>query len=194
MISRQLLIKSDKSHTMEESQSHKRGTNPSNMIPAIKFSDQDLNNIGLWKYFADRGDQYKEKLWSMSIWIIAGLAGLLTFWVDKMVTFPTQENKLTEIKISDSLFGIGLAAFGMIACFYSLVLISDYLEHIDRNWKRADYIKESVPEFDSIWQAANLTTKSEKGSKKLSLGIFLKTVIIIILVAFGFISFYGLIF
>ncbi len=100
----------------------------------------------LWKYFEDRADQIKERLWTTATWLISVQAAFLTvLFGAKILQFGAASPLQFSICLPIPAFLLCL--FGVCISAYSRIVIIDAASHVTKNWRRANQISE---EFDSI--------------------------------------------
>lgn len=95
--------------------------------------------INLWKYFSDRADTIKDKLWTISTWIFAILIAIIGFIVNTIANFES----INAFFTSPWLFLV-LSLFAVIICIYNFIIIFDYGKHIQNNWDRAKNLKDMI--------------------------------------------------
>ena len=128
-------------------------------IDLEKFTKDDY--LHLWQYFSDRTDMLKDRLWTMATWLIGLNRAILGFifgtpWI---VLDPAGST------IRAPAFVLALALAGCVLCLYALVLINDYGKHIQRNWDRADVLKEKLPlVMEALKGKANADDEQEDGT------------------------------
>ena len=61
--------------------SEKDGTPIGQVEPDIRYKiEKDSKDyLELWKFFAERGDYYKDKMWTITMWLFALLGGILGY-------------------------------------------------------------------------------------------------------------------
>lgn len=93
----------------------------------------------LWRYYQDRADQIKERLWVTGTWLIAVGAAILA--VPFTTDLVSLENSLLPFQTEKPIPVVLIAVFGVLFAKYSLEVVKDFVTHIESNWRRADYLK-----------------------------------------------------
>lgn len=110
-----------------------------------KIKGEDL--IELWKYFQDRADMLKERQWTIGTWILTLLSGVAAFSLSQQTLTITR----TGIAANKPLPAFVLSLVGILICGYGVIVIRNYGHHIQRNWHRADRVKQDIHDLDSYW-------------------------------------------
>lgn len=97
------------------------------------------SSFALWQYYQDRADQIKERLWSNGTWLIAMGAAILAIPFTADLVMVTSDALPLRVAKPVPLFLI--AVFGILVSIYSFAVVQDFVEHIESNWIRADYLK-----------------------------------------------------
>jgi hypothetical protein len=109
---------------------------------------QNLDLPNLWKYFQDRADMLKERQWTIGTWILTLLSGVAAFSLSQETLSITR----TGIAVGKPLPAFVLGLLGILICGYGCIVIRNYGYHIQRNWNRADRVKQEIHDLDSYWQ------------------------------------------
>jgi hypothetical protein len=112
---------------------------------------QDLDLPDLWKYFQDRADMLKERQWTIGTWILTLLSGVAAFSLSQETLSITR----TGIAANKPLPAFVLGLVGILICGYAWIVIRNYGHHIQRNWDRADRVKQQIPDLDVYWKGGN---------------------------------------
>jgi hypothetical protein len=101
--------------------------------------------IKLWQYFSDRADMLKEKLWTISTWLLVLASGIIGFTLKEefIVLGP-------ELSAPAPWSAFVLSLIGMLICAFGFLVILDYGEHIRGNWDRANRLKEKIVPLHEI--------------------------------------------
>lgn len=118
-----------------------------------KVKYEDL--LGLWKYFQDHADTVKERQWTIGTWILTLLSGVAAFAVSQEMLSITENG----ISVNKPLPTCALGVVGILICAYGLIVIRQYGAHIQRNWDRADRVKEQIDGLDHFWRGHSLCDK-----------------------------------
>jgi hypothetical protein len=112
--------------------------------------------LDLWKYFQSRADQLKEDMFKTVTWVIGFAATVLGFIVNKFVDFDPAKPLINHK---------GLAAIfclvGLVLCLYAGVLLSEFANHISRNWERSNLCKDKVAGLSDLIKGMNLCSKRQ---------------------------------
>jgi hypothetical protein len=110
-----------------------------------KIEGQNL--IDLWKYFQNRADMLKERQWTIGTWILTLLSGVAAFSLSQETLSITR----TGIAANKPLPAFVLGLVGILICGYGWIVIHNYGHHIQRNWDRANRVKQDIHDLDSYW-------------------------------------------
>ena len=110
-----------------------------------KIQDHEL--LELWKYFQDRADMLKERQWTVGTWILTLLSGVAAFSLSQETLSITR----TGMAANKPLPAFVLGLVGILICGYGWVVIRNYGSHIQRNWDRAERVKDQIHDLDSYW-------------------------------------------
>jgi predicted ester cyclase len=114
----------------------------SQLLPALDHYNYKLNEndyLELWKFFQNRADDIKGRLWTTIIWHYTVLTGLLIFIIDRFMKF----------ELSGTIGAI-FSFLGFIFCFLTIRFITEYGEHINSNWDRANSLKKKIKGLEKI--------------------------------------------
>jgi heme/copper-type cytochrome/quinol oxidase subunit 2 len=114
-----------------------------------ELEDYEITNedyLDLWKYFQDRADGLKDKLWTIATWLLLLILGILGYIVKNFLGSKPNEALITNAPLS-----IIFSVFALSICFYVLLIIKDYGRHIGTNWDRASILRRKIKHFDEIW-------------------------------------------
>ena len=142
-----------------------------------KIQDQDL--LELWMYFQSQADRLKERQWNIGTWILSILSGIIVFSVSQETITITQ----ADVIVSKPLAAFVLGVVGILICLYGWIVILDYSKHIQRNWDRADRVKQQISNLDIFW-------KGKDPNKKRSRWTLPKESIYLIVIIAGFLILY----
>jgi hypothetical protein len=96
--------------------------------------------IDLWKYFQNRADMLKERQWTIGTWVVTLMSGVAAFSLNQ----GTLSIMPSGIAVGKPLPALAIGVVGILICGYGWVVIRSYGEHIQRNWHRADRVKEQI--------------------------------------------------
>ncbi len=97
----------------------------------------------LWKYFQDRADQIKERLWTTATWLISVQAAFLTLLFSAEILQFTMDSPV-QFSICLPIPAFFLCLFGVGISGYSLVVIDDAATHVTKNWVRANQLLQEL--------------------------------------------------
>lgn len=120
------------------------------------------NFLELWQYFQDRADKLKERQWTVGTWILTLLSGLIAFSLDENTLIFSFSQ--TGIIVSKPLPALVLGIVGILICLYGWVVVFNYGTHIQRNWDRADRVKDKIIGFEFFWTGKASDRKPESPS------------------------------
>lgn len=149
-------------------------TKDSNLTPTLYQLDQDNKNyLELWKFFANRGDSYKDKMWNITIWLYALLAGILGYMMSNFMGHRLNKEIETSINpglIAEPELSILFSIFALLFCGYIVLTIKEYGEHVQHNWNRANYLLEKLKGLPEIWysglDAEEIETRLHANAKR----------------------------
>lgn len=121
---------------------------------------QESDLLDLWKYFQDRADMLKERQWTVGTWILTLLSGIFAFSLSQETLTITQAGFLASKPVPAIMLGI----VGLLICGYGYLVILDYGKHIQRNWDRANQVKEKIIGLDLYWKPDIIDDKPGKQS------------------------------
>jgi len=113
--------------------------------PAPRIPLEALDFVDLWKYFESRGQELKTAMLSMITWLGGFAAAVLAFAMKEAMDFKT-----CPPWVSNPGLLIGLALTGLAIVWYSLVIVYEYADHINRTFNRSDRIRLADSSLDAI--------------------------------------------
>ena len=97
-------------------------------------SAKNLDYLTMWKYFQERGLQTKESMVQVTTWILGFVSAVLAYLVDKTVSV----GGTIGFRVDQPATAIGVAASGLALCWFAILVLRDFNEHIDRHFDAAD--------------------------------------------------------
>ncbi|GJM35872.1 MAG: hypothetical protein DHS20C18_48730 [Saprospiraceae bacterium] len=113
---------------------------------------ENKDHLDLWKYFQDHADHIKERLWTLTAWLLALLTGLLGFITKNGMQFGADRIVDGQVKpfVTDPVLVCVLSILGLILCGYMYLLQDAYGNHILSNWEKANRILAKYPDLKEI--------------------------------------------
>lgn len=121
--------------------------------------------LDLWKYFESRADQLKEDMFKTLTWVIGFAAAVLGFIVNEFVDLDPAKPLINHKGLAAIFCLVGLAL-----CIYAAFLLSEFAEHIKRNWERAKRCKGEVKGLSYIIEGTSFDSNAPNKPGETSLG------------------------
>jgi len=106
---------------------------------------EKVDHLQLWQYFEGRGSALKDSFLQMMTWVLGFGGALVAFAADKTLNWkpgePLVGNRLTLLLVS---------IVGLSLVFFALRVISEFGEHINRNFDRADRARDATTSLEEI--------------------------------------------
>ena len=135
-------------------------------IPTKYNLDQDDKNyLELWKFFAERGDAYKDKMWTITIWLYALLGGILGYMMSNFMGggLNKENESVNDVwMIAEPGLSIIFSIFAILFCIYIVITIKEYGEHVQHNWNRANYLLVRIDPLPDIWYSGLSEEEKQK--------------------------------
>ena len=100
----------------------------------------------LWKYFSDRADQQKERLWSTGTWLVAGMGALLAVMLQSDILEFRGWLPPLRSTVEARPAAVVLSVVGLFLAIFSVIIVYQYVDHVRRNWLRAIYLRSACQE------------------------------------------------
>jgi hypothetical protein len=130
---------------------------------AAQLGKASQGDFELWKYFSDRADGLKDKLWTFVTWLLGLMGVLLGFLTDtstRLTSFGSD-----GLTVSSAWPALVLSVVGVLLCLLTLMIIVDYGQHIERNWDRAGRVVKRITGLKQILDGEDSTQETKPGEK-----------------------------
>ena len=118
--------------------------------------------LELWQFFAERGDYYKDKMWTITMWLFALLGGILGYMMKNFMGGRINKDGSVDESvwlIAEPGLCLIFSLFAIFFCKYIISTIKDYGNHIQHNWNRANYLLVKIEPLPELWYT---TTDQQK--------------------------------
>jgi hypothetical protein len=110
------------------------------------MSTSETISVDLWKFFEERGAKLKESMFSVVTWIMGFAVVVLGFAVKEGF-----DKGLMKVMFPGMV--ISLAVSGLLLLTLAVIVLSDYGDHINRTFARADAARDGASSPKKIWDA-----------------------------------------
>jgi 2',3'-cyclic-nucleotide 2'-phosphodiesterase (5'-nucleotidase family) len=121
----------------------------------------------LWRFYEDRADTIRARLWTVGSWLIALMGAVLVFLFQyQFLGFQRPFPGIVVLKPWPSAF---IALVGLVLALLTCSIVWDSMKHIRNNFTYADYV------WSNRWSPASLTRQTRAGALALMIiaGLFL---------------------
>jgi hypothetical protein len=102
------------------------------------------NKFEVYKYYEDRADNLKARLWSSGTWLLTIMGAMVA--VPFTANYIEVAAGLIPINVVEGIPVIAFCIGGFLMCFYSWIVIHEFKRHIEGLWAGADHLINLDPE------------------------------------------------
>lgn len=99
------------------------------------------SDYDLWKYYQNRADEIKTRLWTTGTWLIALMLALLALAFQ--VGVLSFQDEFPPLGVEQRWPGAIIAVLGIAIALHGFYAVKDQIDHIASNWFRADCLKDN---------------------------------------------------
>jgi hypothetical protein len=118
---------------------------PTPKLSAPVSPEKKLDTVDLWKYFESRGQELKTAMIALSTWLTGFMAATLAFSLEKAIKFDAG-----SVRVSNPLLLVLMGIIGLGLVIYALIVVYEYVDHINRAFARSDRVRDLDTSLDPI--------------------------------------------